>query len=442
MLNINSSKTRDGMRVSFRGKNYGIAYPGKKWEKIPRDLQETLVRNIALVSTIHLPVVLEEKKIRYNTGFPIFESMFYQNMIYDIPSCTMFNGRRASEAIRDFMNVDFEFSDYEFSIPDTSYDAGDNVVIPFTFGKDSLLTFALCRELGLKQSLVHVEEPMFRHEMPQKDILSGKLKKEFNADVERLTHKTGLFRDMAHLGVDKKEFGWGHQTTEYSLLMVPYLVNRKARLVLFGNEQDNNYYIYDDEGFICYPSFDQSSSWTQQQDAMVKILTGNNAGVSSLIEPLNDFAILKILHQRYPRLAKYQMSCFSDKTGKRWCQHCSKCARSYINLSAAGADLKSLGITTNMLEKKFRNYYTVFSGSKLDGFDASAVARDEQLFSFYLAYKNGAKGYLMDEFKKKYLREVRKNEDILSKKYLRVHEPKTIPADLKRQVLSIFREEL
>ncbi|HLC64816.1 MAG TPA: hypothetical protein VJI46_01690 [Candidatus Nanoarchaeia archaeon] len=430
------------MRLSFRGKNYEISYLGKRWQRISSGLQDTLISNLAMVSTIHLPIVLEDRKVIFNTGFPIFEAAFYQNMIYDIPSCAAFNGHKTSDVIRDFMNTEFEFGSYDFSIPEVSFSPENKVIIPFTFGKDSLLTFALCEELGLKSTLVHIEEPAFRHEIIQKNKLADGLKKEFNAEVERLGHKTGLLRDMKHLGSDKKEFGWGHQTTEYSLLMAPYAINEGARLILFGNEQDNNYFITDEEGFICYPSFDQSSSWTLQEDSMVKLLTGNSSGVASLIEPLNDFAISKVLHHRYPKYAKYQMSCFSDETGKRWCQHCSKCARSYINLAAAGADLKKIGLKRNMLDKKFRDYFTIFSGSKLDGFDASAVARDEQIFTFYTAYKKGVRGQLMEEFKRRFLKEAKSGEDELIKKYLKIHEPKTIPNDLKKGVLSIFREEL
>ena len=37
------------------------------------------------------------------------------------------------------------------------------------------------------------------------------------------------------------------------------------------------------------------------------------------------------------------------------------------------------------------------------GYDASGCNKEEQMYAFYLAYKHGARGYLMDEFKRAYL---------------------------------------
>ncbi len=442
MLSVQTKKTDEGMALSVRKNTYHLRYPHHRWNSISASMQESLRAHLALISTMHLPLICNEHTISYNTSIPLFESLFYENMIYDIPSCTAFNSQETSEVMRQFMNIDFTFDSLDAEIPTCSYDVKDNVVIPFTFGKDSLLSFALADELHLSSTLVHIEEPAFAEEMIFKDKLAKQFHHEFKIPVERLLHKTGLLRDMNHLKVKKKEFGWGHQTTEYSILMIPYLVSEHAQLILFGNEQDNNYFVFDNEGFICYPSFDQSSRWTRQQNAMVKTLTDNRAGVSSFLEPLNDYAILKVLHHRYPHYAKYQMSCFSNHRGMRWCQECSKCARSYVNLLAAGAQTKQLGISRNMLDKKYRNYFTIFSGAKLNGFDASDVARDEQLFSFYLALKNGAKGYLMDEFRKQFWKEVVHREDELREKYYAIHTPSTIPAEFKSDILSIFKEEL
>ena len=68
--------------------------------------------------------------------------------------------------------------------------------------------------------------------------------------------------------------------------------------------------------------------------------------------------------------------------------------------------------------------------------------RDEQLFAFYLAYKNKNKGYLIDKFKKKFLKEALAREDELYNKFFKVHRAASIPTKIKRDINSIYKEEL
>jgi len=70
------------------------------------------------------------------------------------------------------------------------------------------------------------------------------------------------------------------------------------------------------------------------------------------------------------------------------------------------------------------------------------VGRDEQLLAFYLAYKQGYKGELIDLFTKLYLKEAEKREKELREDYFGIHSTKTLPKELKDKLLNIYQEEL
>jgi hypothetical protein len=70
------------------------------------------------------------------------------------------------------------------------------------------------------------------------------------------------------------------------------------------------------------------------------------------------------------------------------------------------------------------------------------AVRDEQLLAFYLAYRNKDKGYLIDEFKRKFLSEAKAREDELYNKFFTVYNAVSLFGKLKREVNSIYKEEL
>lgn len=73
-----------------------------------------------------------------------------------------------------------------------------------------------------------------------------------------------------------------------------------------------------------------------------------------------------------------------------------------------------------MLSSENEKLYMIFNGEKDDGISAyggSGLGKEEQLLAFYLAYKRGVKGELIEKFKKKYLNEVEKRKIDFFEKY-------------------------
>ena len=110
-------------------------------------------------------------------------------------------------------------------------------------------------------------------------------------------------------------------------------------------------------------------------------------------------------------------------------------------MKAINFDPKIVGFKKDLFRKEYRKYYSLFNKNGLDKYKKIKEMKEQVLFAFYLAYKNKAKGYLIDEFKKKYLAEVKKREDEFYNKFLKIHDA-DIPKEIKNDVLSIYKEEL
>ena len=139
------------------------------------------------------------------------------------------------------------------------------------------------------------------------------------------------------------------------------------------------------------------------------------------------------------------MSCFSEEEARkrRWCGVCEKCARIYIFLKALNISPERVGFyQNNMLSLKKKNLYVIFNGeNELSSYGGSGLGKDEQLLAFYLAYKNGVKGELIELFKKKYLDGVEKRKEKLIETYFGIHSSYTLPSVLRNRVINIFKKE-
>ena len=445
-LTINGRQTDNGIKIQFRGSEYSIGYPDDIWKEYPNEVRDVLFDNLVYAETIHLPLTHKVGKIIYNTSPPYFSPYFFQNLIMDFPSCADVDGTSTSELIKAFMNLEISFRDQEIKYPTLVEETKeDSSVVSISFGKDSLLTWAVCKELCLNPQLCYVVEPLLTYEEKHKTVLADEFQKEFGVKLNKIIHSAGKLRDGIMLGLGKTEIGWGLQSTEYALMILPVAHRFRARYILLGNEQSCAEYYYDKEGYICYPAYDQSHIWTKQIDSMTRQMTGGCVNYMSVIEPLNDIAVVYALYKRYPEVAKYHMSCFVETaSGKdhRWCLDCSVCSKMYLLIVASGFDPKTVGLTRNMLSKECKDYFSIFGGSSVNTYALTGRGRDEQLFGFYLAWKNGDRSDLVQEFERDFLDEAKSREDELYKTFFGLHKSITMPRQINEQAISIYKEVL
>lgn len=446
---ISGEQTNHGILVRLNNNAYEIRYSEEIWSKVSSDLRETLVDNLTVATTMHLAMVMPETtEIRYKTHRPVLEPYFNQNFINDIPSCADVDGLDISDETRRFLQVGYSYDSHDIRpLPKDPVADPRKAIVGMSFGKDSLLTYAVAEEVGLNPEMVYVVEESLRYEEKHKRNLAGQFFLEFGKELHILTHDTGKLRNYDHLGLPKSEYGWGLQNTEYAMDFLPFAHALGGRLVLFGNEQSAGTTYLDKTGrWRVYPCYDQTHEWTVQLDQMTKALTAGSVGVGSLIEPLMDMMIQRMLVRRYPHYAKYQMSCFTEtEAGKdyHWCHECRVCAKMYLLCCGGGVDPQAVGFRHNMLEKKHKGLFTLFGGISELTYANTGLGRDEQLFAFYLATKNGTTGGLVEEFMNTTLyQEARDRFEELVNTFLHVYTPISVPQDVLPDVLSIYNEEV
>jgi len=452
MLQINAKKIKNGIRIKFKEKNYDLVYPKEVWNNFSEEMKDFLMDNITFLSTLHLPFYYsEDEEMYYNTNMPLFKSFFIQVQMHDVPLLCNIENKDTSEMLKKFFNLKYFFENNDCRMPSFNEELNEGAVINFTFGKESLLTFGLCKEIGLETQLVYFQGLNKSKETRLKREYTKKFSSQFNQKFYRIKNILDYLAIPEFLNV-KNNINWGNMTqlTNYCLSSIPVVSFTKSKFILFGNEKSCNSYFFNKDGYKTNPVYDQSAEWTIELNNMIKIITNSKASVFSMVEPLNELAVMRILHNRYKDLGRFQFSCFIDefdpieKLDGRWCHVCSKCARIYLFFKALGIDPRLVGFRDDLFKKKYINNFSLFNGKhgNVVTYDYSGLGRDEQLFAFYLAFKNGQRGRAIEIFKQKYLDEAKQREDELYKEFFGVFDSFTMPKEIKSKVESIFKEEL
>jgi len=437
------SEQKRGIRLSFRGKNYNLIYPGGIWQSYPRKAKDFFIDNIAFAQTVAMPLVSGIKTLNYGTASPLLRPFFNSAVVKNIPSAAE---GAASGTIRQFINTSYIF---KRAAPRRPYFGGrmrkDRVVVAFSIGKDSLLTMAVCRELGLEPVGVYINDTVSPGENGIKIKYMKEIARRLGVRIIVVTNETEQLNDFENWSGEETCLGYVHMIPAFAFTLLPVARYFRAGHIILGNEQNMNFPYFTDDGYVAYPSFDQSAEGTADLDGMIKLSTGGKVGVASIIEPLSSLAIMKILHQRYKEFANYQVSCDcldTVRAGTRWCGRCRTCAKVYILLKANGVNPSDAGLKRNMLGRDSEKYYSLFNGSEIDSNDKSEWARDEILLAFYMAYKKGARGYLIEKFKRRFLKEAARREKELRGRFLTAQGGESIPPEFRKKILSIYESEL
>ncbi len=446
-MELNCKKTDNGLSIECNNRSFHLTYPGDIWKSYPDSLKEVLFENLAHLLTINLPLVAGIKKLKYNTPSPLFKSFFDTVVINGLPGAVENYSTMSEEVIKQFLETDYEFNGSEACLPSPSYDNSkldERAIITLSSGKDSLLSLAVCNEIGLNPVGVYINDTVSAIENMIIMRYGKRACEEHGLKFYVVDNEIEKLNDFEFWKKPETCIGYTHMVTSFCLIALPLSHYFKAKYIVEGNQRNMEFKLFTKDGFFTYPSFDQSIKWEKEQDKLVKIMTNNKAGIMSVIEPLSNIAIIRVLHKRYNNFGKYEISCENlyDTKEKRWCHDCSTCARLNIFMKANRINTKTVGFKRDMMSKKDEVHYCLFKGKKVSSYEKSTEARDEQLLAFYMAHRNGEKGYLMDMFKKKFLKEAKSREDELIKNFFSVHEFATVPNNLKNKIFSIYREEL
>lgn len=436
----------DGFRVEIFGKNYLVKYPRNIYQALDQELKIILAENFIYCRTKSLSLQTD-KIISYQLSHPAAKELVGYGISNDAPRLAYLSEIKTGELLQTFEDNKDKESFKNSDLVDKKIKIKteeDKAILALSFGKDSLLSYGLAKELSLDFRLIYVKEmeELNSAEEKFKDDIIAEFKKEENVTIDFLVDNIDevFFNQKFEREVIDLENTNG--MLAFALELMPFAYYYRAKNLLFGNEANFSDYYFDGSHNV-YPSFDQSIDYAKKENDFLKSLTSDNVRAVSLVEPIYNIAEMAILINRYPKLLKYMMSC-SPRPGDpdRWCYHCPMCAKAFIYLTAAGGRPEQIGFNQDFFKREYQNLYPLFSDKIKRVYEKPPAVRDEQLLSFLLAYRRGLTGDLIDLFKEKYLGEAELREAELRDKFLSINEIATIPDFIKDKLISIYQEEL
>jgi len=232
-------------------------------------------------------------------------------------------------------------------------------------GKDSLLTFGLLKEMGCEIHPVFVNESgrhwftalnAYRHFA---DHIPNTARVWTNADRVfnwMLRHLPFVRQDFERVRSDEYPIRlWTVAVFVFGAL--PLLKKRGIGRLLIGDEFDTTRRL-SFCGITHYDGlYDQSRYF---DDVLARYFHRKGWGISqfSVIRPLSEILVQKILVERYPEMQRHQVSCHaSHKQGNRVlpCGDCEKCRRIVGMLAAIGADSTLCGYSVEQVTRCLKN---------------------------------------------------------------------------------------
>lgn len=441
-MKLEFRKSENGVLLNADNKLFSLEYPREIWDNYPSSLKELFLDNFSFISTIVMPLVAEINEVDYNTSKPLFEEVFRNSILKDIPSAVEDYKDRSEDVINKFLKIKYNFKDKNVKKPELNNNFDERAVLSMSYGKDSLASLGVCREVGLESAGFYVNDCVSPSENEIKIEFSKKISEEFNVPIHVIKNEIEKINDFEYWKKEEGCLSYSHLIAEICFLSSVLNNFYKAKYFVMGNENGMTKSFVNKDGYKCYISYDQSPAGMERLNKMMNLM---GSRVGSVILPLDELSIIKILHNRYKELGKYQTSCngLDNSDRKRWCLDCDECAIIFLLLKANNIDVKSVGLEEGMFDKKFKKFFILFGGTEVSRYHKIDFVRDEELLAFYLAYRNKARGYLIDKFKERFLEEAKEREDELYKNVFSAHKVDLgMSKKIEKEVWSIYREEL
>ena len=441
---------RDNFQIKVSGcSEYSVNYPVGILSNLKRRAKEILLDNFIYTRTFPL-ILLNNNTLFYKISEPLLKDFINYGLLKDLPRISDSAKIETKRLIENFNesqkngSVIFKKPNRTEKVLPLKETSEKLAVLSLSFGKDSLLSYGISREIGLDVYPVFIND-MGKYN-PNEFEIKKKIAESFSKEQKPvfilLDETDNLFRSK-EMKEKIEELDGTNAMLTFALELTPLAYSYGAKYIIFGNERNLSNYFINKEGFRVYPSYDQSSIYMKRENQHLKKLTDGNVQILSLVEPIYNIAEMKILYHRYPELLKYVMSCSSKKlSNEKWCYRCPTCAKAFLYSVAVGGDPKKMGFRKNLFEMKYKNLYPVFTSEIERVYEKPPRVKEEESLAFYLALRNGQKGELIDLFKQKYLKRVEKKEKELREKYFGIHPSQTLPPELKDKVLRIYEEEL
>jgi creatinine amidohydrolase/Fe(II)-dependent formamide hydrolase-like protein len=294
-----------------------------------------------------------------NTAKEIYVKKFLEENPFLLPQA-----RLEPEKRRTYLGAELVFPD---AVPRGSSawttDSGRYAILS-SGGKESLLSHALVSEIGAEA------HPIFVNESGRHWFTALNAYRHFVSDVPNTsrvwTNSDRLFNWMLrHLSFIRPDFQ-SVRSDEYPIRLwtvavflfgiLPLVRKRGLGRVVIGDEFDTTRRVFH-QGIAHYDGlYDQSRFFDAR---LTRYYQKKQWSVSqfSILRPLSELLIERILVERYPELQRLQTSCHAASVeGERVrpCGRCEKCRRVVGMLKAVGADPQRCGYTAQQIEDCLR----------------------------------------------------------------------------------------
>jgi creatinine amidohydrolase/Fe(II)-dependent formamide hydrolase-like protein len=227
-------------------------------------------------------------------------------------------------------------------------------------GKDSLLSYALMNEIGREVHPIFVNESgrhwftalnayrYFKDSIPNTARVWVNSDRLFSWVLQRMPF---IRKDFASIRSDEYPIRlWTVAVFLFGVL--PLLRKRGIGRLLIGDEYDTTVRKIT-RGIPHYDGLYDQSIYFDHALSRYFMRKGWNISQFSVLRPLSELLIEKILVERYPELQRQQISCHAThKAGERVypCGRCEKCRRIVGMLKACGADPVQCGYTPSQIQ--------------------------------------------------------------------------------------------
>ena len=303
-------------------------------------------------------------------------------------------------------------------------------------GKDSLLSFGLLQEIGYETYPVFVNESgrhwytalnayrYFKDNHPETSRVWMNADRIFSW---MLRHFPFIRQDFANVRSDEYPIRlWTMAVFLFGIL--PIMRKKGIGRLIIGDEYDTTRRL-SFQGITHYDGLFDQSRYFDNELTRYFIRKKWNINQFSVVRPLSEMLIEKVLANRYPHLQRHQVSCHAAHIMNERvypCGNCEKCRRIVGMLTALDVDPVHCGYTPEQIERCLKEV------ANKSVHQESAGA--QQLI--FMLFKKGSILLSRDEVKK-----LKGNPEILK---LRIDPERSpwegMPRDLRMPLLTIYRE--
>lgn len=233
-------------------------------------------------------------------------------------------------------------------------------------GKDSLVSQGLLDEIGCETHPIYINESgrhwftalnaykYFKENVPNTARVWTNSDRVFNW---MLRHMPFIRPDYANIRSDEYAVRlW--TVAVFSFGALPLMRKRGIGRLLIGDEFDTTRRA-SRRGITHYDGLYDQSAYFDNALSRYYLRKGWNISQFSILRPLSDLLIQKILVKRYPHLQEHQVSCHAaHQEGQRIhpCGQCEKCRRIIGMLKALDADPSRCGYSQEQVQKALENF--------------------------------------------------------------------------------------